>query len=146
MVFDTDSESDSHVRDRLRSERIAWLTTVTASGQPQTFPIWFLWDDAADGGRGDLLIYSDHRARRNRNVEANPRVSFHLADGQGNDVVIIEGEARIDPETVALPANASYVAKYADPIANDFHTPEEMATIYNVPLRIRPMRGVAFGG
>jgi len=146
MVFDTDSQTDRHVRDRLRSDRIAWLTTITAAGQPQTFPIWFLWDGDADGGQGEILIYSDHRARRNRNVAVNPHVSFHLRDdGEGDDVVIVEGEARIDPEAPTLPANAAYVAKYADNITRSFNTPGEMATIYNVPLRIRPTRGIAFG-
>ena len=42
MVFDTGSETDAHARERLRSDVIGWLTTVTPEGQPQTFPIWFL--------------------------------------------------------------------------------------------------------
>ena len=73
---------------------IGWLTTVTPDGQPQTFPVWFLWED------GEALVYSDHRAKRNANIATNPRVSLHLADnGEGGDVVVIEGEARVDPTT-----------------------------------------------
>jgi PPOX class probable F420-dependent enzyme len=145
MVFDADSETDRHARERLETDLIGWLTTVTEGGQPQTFPIWFLWDGDADGGRGEILVYSDHRARRNRNIAANPRVSMHLApDAQGNDVVIVEGEGRIDPDAPTLPANEAYVAKYEDRIRSGFNTPDEMAIIYNVPLRIRLTRGITF--
>jgi hypothetical protein len=30
---------------RLKSEPMIWLTTVTPSGQPQSTPVWFLWQD-----------------------------------------------------------------------------------------------------
>ena len=73
---------------------IGWLTTVTPDGQPQTFPIWFLWAD------GEILVYSDRRAKRNANIRNNPRVALHLDDdGRGDDIVIVEGEARIDEAT-----------------------------------------------
>lgn len=145
MVFDSSSEKDRHARERLRTDTIGWLTTVTDGGQPQTLPVWFLWDDDAGSGPGDILVYSDHRARRNRNVAGNARVSLHLAaDDHGNDVVIVEGEARIDPDAPDLPANTAYVAKYRDRITAGFNSPEEMAVIYNVPLRIRPTRGITF--
>jgi PPOX class probable F420-dependent enzyme len=143
MVFDSGSEADSHALERLRSDTVGWLTTVTPGGQPQTFPIWFLWEEGSDGG--EILIYSDRRARRNQNIEANPRVSLHL-DGSGNDVVIVEGEARVDASTPPVPEHAAYLAKYGERIVEALNSPEEMATIYNVPLRIRPTRGIAFGG
>lgn len=41
---DTTSEAGGHAERRLREERIAWLTTVRADGQPQSVPVWFLWD------------------------------------------------------------------------------------------------------
>ena len=140
MVFDTGSASDEHALHRLRGDRIGWLTTVTPAGQPQTFPIWFLWDE------GELLVYSDRRAKRNDNVRANPRVSLHLNDnGSGGDIVIVEGEARIDDATPPVPGNAGYLAKYGDWISAHLGSPEEMAAVYNVPVRIRPTRGRAFG-
>jgi PPOX class probable F420-dependent enzyme len=140
VVFDSDSEADAHALERLRSDRIGWLTTVTADGQPQTFPIWFLWDD------GELLIYSDRRAKRNANIGLNPRVSLHLNDdGSGGDIVIVEGEARIDDATPQVPDHPGYLAKYGDWIYEHLTSPEEMATVYNVPIRIRPTRGRAFG-
>lgn len=140
MVFDSGSERDARALARLESDVIGWLTTVTPEGQPQSFPIWFLWQD------GEVLIYGDRRARRNANLGVNPRVSLHLNDdGKGDGIVVLEGEARIDPGTPPVPANPAYLRKYARLIDELLGSPEEMATIYNVPLRIRPTRGVAFG-
>ncbi len=140
MVFDTGSDSDARALERLATDMIGWLTTVTPEGQPQTFPIWFLWED------GEALIFSDRRAKRNVNIAANPRVSLHLNDdGRGGDVVIVEGEARVDEATPAVPEHRAYLAKYGDWISEYLTSPEEMATIYNVPIRVRPSRGRAFG-
>ncbi|MEO7664162.1 MAG: pyridoxamine 5'-phosphate oxidase family protein, partial [Candidatus Limnocylindrales bacterium] len=74
MIFDPETESGAHALDRLAIDMVGWLTTVSPKGQPQSTPVWFIWVD------GELLVYGDHRALRNRNIEANPRVSFHLAD------------------------------------------------------------------
>ena len=140
MVFDSGSDGDAHALERLAADRIGWLTTVTTEGQPQTFPIWFLWD------AGEILVYSDRRAKRNLNIRANPRVSLHLNDnGQGGDIVIVEGEARVDDETPPVTANTAYLAKYGAWITEFLSSAEEMATVYNVPIRIRPTRGRAFG-
>jgi PPOX class probable F420-dependent enzyme len=140
VVFESGSDADVHALDRLRTDMVGWLTTVTPDGQPQTFPIWFLWDD------GEALVYSDRRAKRNENIRVNPRVSLHLNDnGRGGDVVVIEGEARIDDTTPGPDRNEAYLAKYGAWIVDYLTSPEEMATIYNVPIRIRPTRGRAFG-
>ncbi len=139
MVFDTGSDVDRHALERLETDTIGWLTTVTPDGQPQTFPIWFLWED------GEALIYSDRRAKRNVNIAHNPRVSLHLNDnGTGGDVVVLEGEARIDETAPDVPDHAAYLAKYGDRIIASFNSAAEMATVYNVPIRIRPTRGRSF--
>jgi PPOX class probable F420-dependent enzyme len=140
MVFDSGSDADTHALERLGTDKIGWLTTVTPDGQPQTFPIWFLWAD------GELLVYSDRRAKRNANIRTNPKVALHLGDdGHGNDIVIVEGEARIDEATPSVADNAAYLAKYGELIRRDMNSPEEFQTIYNVPVWIRPTRGRAFG-
>jgi len=44
-MFDTTTEAEKRAEGRLREEQIAWMTTVRSDGQPQTVPVWFLWDD-----------------------------------------------------------------------------------------------------
>ncbi len=140
MVFDSGSAKDARALDRLGHDMIGWLTTVTPDGQPQTFPIWFLWED------GKALIYSDHRAKRNANIADNPRVSLHLADnGQGGDLVVVEGEARVDPTTPPVTAHTGYLAKYGAWITEYLEGAEAMAAVYSVPIRVRPVRGRASG-
>ncbi|MBI2762613.1 MAG: TIGR03667 family PPOX class F420-dependent oxidoreductase [Chloroflexi bacterium] len=141
MIFNPEDEQGAHALRRLIDDRIAWLTTVTPSGQPQSTPIWFLWAD------GEILIYSDHRALRNRNIAANPRVSLHLDDdGEGGDIVVVQGEARIDPGQPPVPANAPYLAKYGQWIDAELGGPDKMAETYSVAIVIKPTRGTAFPG
>ena len=140
MVFDTGSDNDAHALDRLQQEKMAWLTTVTPDGQPQSFPVWFLWE------RGEILVFSDYRAKRNANIAANPRVVLHLNDdGAGRDIVVVEGVARVDDATPDLESHAAYLAKYGEWITRDIGSVERMAAVYNVPIRIKPTRGRATG-
>ena len=140
MVFDTGTDQDRHALERLERDMIGWLTTVTPDGQPQTFPIWFVWED------GEALIYSDHHAKRLANIAANSRVSLHLNDnGQGGDVVVVEGEARVDPAAPPVTEHTAYLAKYGAWISDYLASADEMAKTYNVPIRVRPVRGRANG-
>ena len=134
-------DADAHALERLGRDMIGWLTTVTPDGQPQTFPIWFLWVD------GEVLVYSDRRAKRNANLGANPRVALHLDDdGRGNDIVIVEGEARIDESTppVHRERRLPRQVRRVDPRDAELGR-GDARPIYNVPLWIRPTRGRAFG-
>jgi PPOX class probable F420-dependent enzyme len=140
MVFDGGTAADARALERLRTDMIGWLTTVTPDGQPQTFPVWFLWEG------GEVLVYGKHRAQRNANIAANPRVSIHLADdGDGGDLVIIEGIARVDPATPPPNRHPGYMAKYADWMVRDLGSVAKMASDFDVPIRIAPVRGVASG-
>jgi PPOX class probable F420-dependent enzyme len=134
-MFDTGSEDDAYALARLDTERVGWLTTVTADGQPQTMPIWYIRD-----GSG-LLFYSDNRAKRLANIAANPRVSFHLrTDELAWDLLVIEGTARIDTDAPTMPNHAAYCARYGDQIAASFESPEKMSERYSVAVRITPVR------
>jgi PPOX class probable F420-dependent enzyme len=138
VIFASGSDDDRRALERLGTDMVAWLASVTPDGQPQTLPIWFLWED------GEITIYSDHRAKRNANIAANPRVSLHLNDnGKGGDVVIVEGEARIDPGAPTIMDNPAYLRKYGEWIRSSFGSPESMHGIYNVVIRITPTRGRA---
>jgi PPOX class probable F420-dependent enzyme len=140
VIFDATTERGARALVRLATERVAWLTTVTPAGQPQTMPVWFLWAD------GEVLIYSDHRARRNPNVAGNPKVSLHLDDRPGDFGVVIEGEARIDPDAPGVPDNPGYLQKYGLVIDASYGGPSVFSETYSVPIRITPMRAVVFRG
>lgn len=141
MIFDPGTEKGAHALERLGRAMAAWLTTVTEEGQPQSMPVWFLW------ANGEIVVYSDHRARRNRNIGANPRVSFHLPDeGRGEDVVTIEGTARIDLDYPPVGDNPVYLARYGPRIDASFGGPAAFSQIYSVPIRITPTRAVVFRG
>ena len=72
------------VATRLADATVIWLTTVSADGQPQTSPVWFLWQDDR------FLVYSLADSPRVRNLRANPRVSLNL-DGDGRGGAIVTG-------------------------------------------------------
>jgi PPOX class probable F420-dependent enzyme len=132
-------ESDpvgARAAQRLRSERMGWITTVRADGQPQTSGIWFHWDGA------DLLVMSRPGAAKVRNVRGNPRVSFNLdGDGVGGGLVIVEGTVELLPEVPDPARLDAYLAKYAEPIAQILQTtPEALLREFSTVLRIVPDR------
>ncbi len=141
MILDPGTDKGAHAIDRLGQAMAAWLTTVTPDGQPQSLPVWFLWTGE------EIIVYGDHRARRNRNLEANPLVSFHLPDeGHGGDVVTFEATARIDPDYPAAGDNPAYHAKYGPAIAALSGSPAAFSQIYSMPIRITITRAVVFQG
>jgi PPOX class probable F420-dependent enzyme len=126
----------SRAAERLRGELVVWLTTVTATGQPQASPVWFLWVD------GEILVYSRADTPRPRNIRTNPRVAVNFdSDGDGGGVVSIEGEARITRERAVLAdVPPGYVEKYAAKLAENGWTMASMLADYPVEIRIRPTR------
>ncbi len=51
-MLDTTTEAGARAEKRLREEAIIWLTTVRSDGQPQSVPVWFLWEGET------FLVYS----------------------------------------------------------------------------------------
>ncbi len=127
-----DPEKNERVEARLRTEPVIWLTTVRPDGQPQSTPVWFLWD-----GDRRVLIYSQPGKRKLANIAANPRVSLHFNDHDGSDIVSFEAEATI--ATGHSPAHLvpGYVEKYLDLIRDLGMEPEPFATAYSVPVDAR---------
>jgi PPOX class probable F420-dependent enzyme len=139
VIFDPSTERGAHALKRLETDMAAWLTTVTPDGQPQSMPVWFVWDGT------ELLVYGDHRAKRNKNLESNPKVSFHLADDHGQDIITIEGTVRVDADLPGPGDNPAYMAKYGEWVAG-MGGPAKFGQTYSMPLRITPTRGVTFQG
>ena len=126
-------EFPTTVDDRLRTDAIMWMTTVTAGGNPQTSPIWFLLVGE------EILMYSKDDTARIRNVSSNPRVSLNLdGDGRGGAIVVIEGTARIECAHPPASAMPEYVAKYQPFLDGYGWTPESFSVDYPVPILINP--------
>jgi PPOX class probable F420-dependent enzyme len=135
MILDLSKPKHAAAQVRLNDEPIAWLTTVNPSGQPQSTPIWFLWDGE------EFLIYGSKSGPKTPNIQANPHVSLHLeGDKKGGDNVIFEGTARIDEATSGLDNSADYLAKYGDTIKAYGWTPQSMAQDYPHVIRVIPTR------
>jgi PPOX class probable F420-dependent enzyme len=123
-AIDFGSELGRRVLERLRSEQVAWLTTVSPAGQPQPSPIWFLWRD------GEILIFSEPSAPKVRNIRHNSRVSVSFnSDFHGGEVAIFEGRAQLAADQMTgedAAAHADYVEKYQGGIESLNLTPESM--------------------
>ena len=133
-LIDTGTPFGKTADRRLRTERIAWLTTTAGDGTPQPNAIWFLWD-------GDtVLMYSIPNQAKLKNIARNPRVSLNLDTRKsGDSVVILTGTAAVDPDVVPLHKNRAYLAKYRTEIARlGLGTPAKMAAEYSVAVRISP--------
>jgi PPOX class probable F420-dependent enzyme len=135
-VIDPTTKAGARALERLEREAVLWLTTVNRDGQPQASPVWFLWVD------GEIILYSRADTPRAANIRANPRVAANLdGDGEGGDVVSIEGEARIARERATLAdVPPAYVEKYAEKLAAYGWTMESMLVDYPAEIRIRPTR------
>ena len=134
-MLDTTTDTGARADRRLREEWIAWLTTVRSDGQPQSVPVWFLWD-----GEG-FQIYSQPDRQKLKNIGRNPRVGLHLnSNDRGGDVVRVEGIAEIldgFPPATEIP---EYLEKYRKSIARIGFDPEAFARAYSVVLRVTPER------
>jgi PPOX class probable F420-dependent enzyme len=134
-VLDPSKEAHAHADRRLRSEPVAWLTTVRADGQAQSTPVWFLWDGST------FLLYSQPGAQKVRNVTVNPKVSLHLSDnGAGDDVVTFEGTAAVEPGTPRADRVDGYLAKYEAAIEALGYEPGPFARTYSMAIRVHPTR------
>ena len=123
------------VCEALDQALIGHLTAVSATGQPQTTPVWFLRDG------DELIVYNRPSSPRLRSLAANERVSFVLrCDVRADGAVIIEGRAAVDESMASADERPDYIAKYSGPIADLGWTPESFAADYNVGLVIIPTR------
>ena len=117
---------------RLKSELVVWLTSIDDLGRPQPRPVWFHWDGT------NLLICSQPRTGKVRQIAARPHVALHFnADEQGNDVVVLSGEARL-VKRVPPDRLKAYLRKYRSAIAGLEMTPESFMGDYSVPILVSP--------
>ncbi len=134
-MLDMTTEWGQHADQRLRSNVIAWLTTVGANGRPYTSPVWFLWDGET------ILIFSQPDKQKVRNLRKNAQVTLALDDSkEGEDVVVVEGTAELlnDPNVSAI--MPSFVEKYGALIQSMGWTPESLAADFSQGIRVTPTK------
>jgi PPOX class probable F420-dependent enzyme len=134
-VLNLSADVAAALDERLRAEDIGWLTTVSRDGQPQSSPVWFLWDD------GEFLVYAQPQSPKVRNIRAHPQVSLNLnSNDRGGAVVTFEASASIAADQPPVDQADAYLAKYRAEIASIGTTPERMAADYSTALRLTPTR------
>ncbi len=134
-MLDITTEWGQHAEQRLRSDIIAWLTTVGSEGRPYTVPVWFLWEGKT------ILIFSQPHMQKVRNLRKNSRITLALDDTKnGEDVVIIEGTAELLDTATQSVVSPAYVEKYGAIIQSMGWTPEAMAADYSQPIRVTPTK------
>jgi nitroimidazol reductase NimA-like FMN-containing flavoprotein (pyridoxamine 5'-phosphate oxidase superfamily) len=83
----------SRVEERLNTDRVYWIATVSAHGRPRVRPIDGVYVDGA------IYVGGSPEAGWVRELGENPQVSVHL-DGT-DEVIIVEGDAEILTSTDA---------------------------------------------
>ena len=138
MNIDLTTDFGAQVERRLKMEEIVWLTTVRPSGVPEPSPVWFYWDGST------ILIYSMPGKTKLASIGANSPVALNFnSSASGGDIVVLTGEARIDPSAPPAHLMPEYLEKYEKPIARIGMTPDTFAKGYSVAIRVTPttMRG-----
>ena len=124
------------VDTRLRTNLMAWLTTVNAAGHPDSVPVWFLRrnDDT-------FLVFSQPGKAKLRNIEANPNVALGLdVTDIGRDIIRLEGTAVSVPDHASADRVPEYAAKYAERIGAIFGTVERFAEAFSEAVVITPRK------
>jgi len=132
MSIDFSSEHGQRALEELRTEHVAWLTTVGGTSHtPQPNLVWFLYQD------NDVIVYTKPDAIRLTNIAKNNRVSLNFDSKEhGELMTVFTGTAVIDPAVPAIIDNVPYLEKYDAGITQIGHTRETVSETYNVPIRI----------
>jgi PPOX class probable F420-dependent enzyme len=130
------SDRRTHVEARLRTNLMAWLSTVSPAGRPDTVPVWFLVRDD-----DSVLVYSQAGKAKLRNIAGNANVSLGLdVTDIGRDIIRIEGTATLAVGHPAADQVPEYVAKYTERIGAIFGTAERFASSFTEAIVITPSR------
>ncbi len=124
-----------HVEERLRSDKMIWLTTVRPNGCPHTIPVWFIWEHAT------VMIFSKVKTQKVRNLRQNHAVMLALDDTKnGQDVVILEGTAQLLERGEGQEVLEAYGEKYREGLQRIGVTAEQFTMLYSQPIRVTPVR------
>ena len=138
-MLDLSQPKDAHVNKRLQNEKMIWLSTVRPNGRPHLVPVWFFWDGTT------ILIFSQPNAQKVRDIRHNSSVMLALDTAQeGDDVVLIEGDAvLLDPASVNATQSA-YAQKYESWMQRMGSNAEALAKEYSQPIRVIPTKFISW--
>ena len=133
-MLDLKTEFGGRVNKRLLEDDVIWFTTVSPNGNPTPNPIWFFWDGEM------IIVYSQPDSYRVRNIKQNPMVSLNLqgADALGHNVIIINGEASLNPDYKK--PHSGYVTKYLKLLPAMHMTADELAAAYSVEILVKLLK------
>jgi PPOX class probable F420-dependent enzyme len=135
MTVNFSDELGQRVLERIQSERVIWLTTVSPTGVPQPRPVWFVYEN------GDFIIYSTRNAKKLSHIAQNANVSLHFnTDKDGYDIQVLLGTAKIDKTLPPSSQNQAYSQKYGGEILTLDMDEEKYAQLFCVGVRITPKR------
>ena len=136
LTADLPRDRRARVEGRLRTNLMAWLTTVNPSGRPDSVPVWFLLRDD-----DSILVYSQPGKAKLRNIDANPQVALGLdVTDIGRDIIRVEGTAIRVPDHRRADQVPEYAAKYTERIGAIFGTAERFAEAFSEAIVITPTR------
>lgn len=134
-MLDLSTEWGQHAEQRLRSDKVAWLTTVGSDGRPYTVPVWFLWEG------NSVLLFSQPNKQKVRNLRKNERITLALDDTKGgDDVVIVEGRAELLENSDLSAKVPEYIEKYRAKMQELGYTPETYAGEFSLGIRVTPTK------
>ncbi len=134
-MINSDSELGQRTLQRIQSERVIWLTTMSPSGIPQPRPVWFVWDGEA------FTVYSTAGAKKILHIAHNANVALHFNTNEaGEDIQVILGIAQIDANMVLSKHNVAYSEKYRPGILGLGMNEDKYSALFCVAIRIVPTR------
>ncbi len=130
-ILDLSKKRDARIDQRLHDNIIVWLTTVRPDGRPHSVAVWFLWDGES------ILIFSKPNQQKLHNIEHNPNVVLAIDNtNEGDDPIVLEGQATLLTNSDVDTTLAAYAAKYGEKMKEINFTPEGMAKAYSQSMSI----------
>lgn len=134
-MIDWTDQVGQRALQRIQSEQVIWLTTLSKSGFPQPRPVWFVWDGQS------FFIYTTPQAWKIPHIQRHPQVALHFnTDQGGEDIQVFLGTASIDTNAPPAHLNKAYIEKYHDGILSIGMTDAAYGAMFTVAIRITALR------
>jgi PPOX class probable F420-dependent enzyme len=128
---------DELSRELLAAPLIANLATLNPDGTIHLVAMWFRWDGEA------ILIPTNRRTRKARNLERNPSATIMIDDSRGGfDLrgITIAGQAALVPAPEALELNRTIHMRYVTEAGLALEPVRRYLATDDVTIRVRPAK------